>query len=63
MTYNGDLTERGLPPLSMRDSSFPGDEHPRELLDRKSTAALLPEVFDTLASEANLLYSRLWAVL
>ncbi|WP_296219748.1 hypothetical protein [Pseudomonas sp. UBA2684] len=55
MTYNGDLTERGLPPLSMRDSSFPGDEHLRELLDRQSTAALLPEVFDTLASEANLL--------
>lgn len=49
------LTERGLQLLSMIDSSFPGDEHPRELLDQKGEAALVPEVFDEVAAKANLL--------
>ncbi|MET1079041.1 MAG: transcriptional regulator [Pseudomonas sp.] len=49
------LTDRGLQLLSMIDSSFPGDEHPRELLDQKGEAALVPEVFDEVASRAVLL--------
>ncbi|HLD67055.1 MAG TPA: transcriptional regulator [Pseudomonas sp.] len=49
------LTERGAQLLSMIDSSFPGDEHPRELLDRQGTAALVPEIFDEIAAKANLL--------
>ncbi|MEK1904984.1 MAG: transcriptional regulator [Pseudomonas sp.] len=48
------LTARGLQLLSMVDSSFPGDEHPREVLDEAGTAALTPEVFDDLAPKANL---------
>ncbi|MBD9481589.1 transcriptional regulator [Pseudomonas sp. PDM14] len=48
------LTPRGLQLLSMIDSSIPGDEHPREVLDEAGTAALTPEVFDGLAPKANL---------
>lgn len=48
------LTERGLQLLSMIDSSFPGDEHPRDVLDQHGTAALVPEVFDDLAAKALL---------
>lgn len=49
------LTERGLQLLSMIDSSIPGGEHSREALEKRGTAALVPEVFDDIASEANLL--------
>jgi hypothetical protein len=38
----------------MIDSSFPGDEHPREVLDKQGLAALTPEVFDKVCSEATL---------
>lgn len=48
------LTDRGLQLLSMIDSSFPGDEHPREVLDKQGLAALTPEVFDKVSSEATL---------
>nr|WP_298174008.1 transcriptional regulator [uncultured Pseudomonas sp.] len=48
------LTERGLQLLSMIDSSIPGGEHSREVLEQKGSAALVPEVFDEVASEANL---------
>lgn len=48
------LTERGLQLLSMIDSSIPGGEHSREALEQKGAAALVPEVFDEVASEANL---------
>jgi hypothetical protein len=48
------LTDRGLQLLSMIDSSFPGDEHPREVLDKQGLAALTPEIFDKVAAEANL---------
>ncbi len=48
------LTARGLQLLSMIDSSIPGGEHPREVLDEAGTAALTPEIFDGLAPRANL---------
>ena len=48
------LTPRGAQLLSMLDSSIPGSEHPREVLDSAGEAALTPEVFDKLASKANL---------
>lgn len=48
------LTPRGLQLLSMIDSSIPGDEHPREVLDEAGNAALTAEVFDGLAPRANL---------
>ena len=48
------LTQRGLQLLSMIDSSIPGGEHPREVLDGAGSAALTPEVFDDLALKANL---------
>jgi len=48
------LTARGAQLLSMLDSSIPGGEHPRELLDEVGTAALTAEVFDRIASSANL---------
>jgi hypothetical protein len=48
------LTERGLQLLSMIDSSIPGGEHSREALEQQGTAALVPEIFDEVASEANL---------
>lgn len=49
------LTPRGLQLLSMIDSSIPGGEHARQLLDEQGTAALAPEVFDETAANANLL--------
>lgn len=49
------LTERGLQLLSMIDSSFPGNDHPREILDEAGTAALSPETFDRIAPKANLI--------
>lgn len=48
------LTPRGLQLLSMIDSSIPGGEHSRELLDEQGAAALAPEVFDATAARANL---------
>ncbi|TIH08569.1 transcriptional regulator [Pseudomonas leptonychotis] len=45
------LTDRGLQLLSMIDSSFPGEQHPREVLDSYGLAALTPEVFDKIAAE------------
>ncbi|PZW44576.1 transcriptional regulator [Pseudomonas sp. URMO17WK12:I2] len=51
---NFELTPRGAQLLSMIDSTFPGEEHPREVLDRHGLAALTPEVFDGLAPRATL---------
>ena len=48
------LTARGAQLLSMLDSSIPGSERPREVLDEAGEAALTPEVFDRLAPKANL---------
>lgn len=48
------LTARGAQLLSMLDSSIPGSEHPREVLDEAGEAALTPEVFERLAPKANL---------
>lgn len=48
------MTYRGLQLLSMIDSSLPGDEHPREVLDKQGLAALTPEIFDNVAAEATL---------
>ena len=49
------LTERGAQLLSMIDSSFPGGEHARELLDKQGTSALAADAFDEMASQASLL--------
>ncbi|MBM7060633.1 transcriptional regulator [Pseudomonas sp. UL073] len=46
------LTERGSQLLALIDPSYPGSEHPRELLDAQGEAALVPEVFDELAQQA-----------
>jgi hypothetical protein len=46
------LTDRGLQLLSMIDSSIPGEQHPREVLDSYGLAALTPEVFDKVAVES-----------
>lgn len=46
------LTPRGLQLLSMIDSSLPGEQHPREVLESHGLAALTPEVFDTITVEA-----------
>lgn len=48
------LTPRGAQLLSMIDSSIPGGEHPREVLDEAGDAALIPEIFDELAPKGNL---------
>lgn len=48
------LTPRGSQLLSMIDSTFPGEEHPREVLDQHGLEALTPEVFDSLAPRATL---------
>lgn len=48
------LTPRGAQLLSMIDSTFPGEQHPREILDQHGLAALTPEVFDDLAPRATL---------
>ncbi len=49
------LTQRGSQLLSMIDSSIPGGEHERELLDEQGGAALEPKVFEEVAAKANLL--------
>lgn len=48
------LTPRGAQLLAMLDSSIPGSEHPRQVLDDAGEAALTPEVFDRLAPRATL---------
>lgn len=48
------LTARGLQLLSMIDSSFPGTEHPREVLNQHGLAALTPEIFDKVAADVAL---------
>lgn len=48
------LTPRGAQLLAMLDSSIPGSEHPREVLDEAGDAALTPEIFDELAPKGNL---------
>lgn len=48
------LTDRGLQLLNMIDSSFAGEQHPRELLDSQGKAALVAEVFDSLTIKATL---------
>ncbi|GLX12915.1 hypothetical protein Pstr01_11540 [Pseudomonas straminea] len=48
------LTPRGAQLLSMIDSTFPGEQHPREVLDRHGLTALTPSVFDGLASREAL---------
>lgn len=47
------LTGRGTQLLSMLDSSIPGSEHPREVLDEAGEAAFTPEVFERLATKAT----------
>lgn len=51
---NYTLTSSGLQLLNMIDSSFPGEQHPREVLDSKGLTALVPEVFDEMAKKATL---------
>ncbi len=48
------LTPRGAQLLSMLDSSIPGSERPRDVLDEAGDAALTPEVFERIAPRANL---------
>jgi len=48
------LTPRGAQLMSMLDSSIPGSEHPRDVLDQAGDAALTPEIFDDLAPKGNL---------
>ncbi|AVO53795.1 MULTISPECIES: transcriptional regulator [Pseudomonadaceae] len=48
------LTPRGAQLLSMLDSSIPGSERPRDVLDEAGDTALTPEVFDRIAPKANL---------
>ncbi|WP_277962381.1 transcriptional regulator [Pseudomonas sp. RIT-To-2] len=47
------LTPRGSSLLSLLDSSIPGHEHPRQVLDEQADA-LLPEIFDEVASKAQI---------
>ncbi|AMB85385.1 transcriptional regulator [Pseudomonas agarici] len=47
------LTPRGSSLLSMIDSSIPGNDHPRQMLDEQRDA-LDPLVFDALVSEARI---------
>ena len=46
------LTPRGSSLLAMIDSSIPGNDHPRELLDQQADA-LDTATFDSLASRAQ----------
>lgn len=48
------LTPRGAQLLSMLDSSIPGSERPRDVLNEAADTALTPEVFDRIAPKANL---------
>ncbi|AJO77189.1 MULTISPECIES: hypothetical protein [Pseudomonas] len=47
------LTPRGASLLSMIDSSIPGNDHPRQVLEEQADA-LEPIVFDELASKAQI---------
>ncbi|MEQ7919368.1 hypothetical protein ABQX22_09245 [Xanthomonas sp. WHRI 1810A] len=47
------LTARGASLLAMIDSSIPGDNHPRQVLDDQDDA-LAPETFDEVASKAQI---------
>lgn len=47
------LTPRGSSLLSLIDSSIPGDEHPRQVLDEQMDA-LDPLTFDEVASKAQI---------
>ncbi len=46
------LTPRGSSLLAMIDSSIPGNDHPRQVLDEQ-TDALNPETFDEVSSKAQ----------
>ena len=47
------LTPRGASLLAMIDSSIPGNDHPRQVLDEQGDA-LDPETFDEVASKAQI---------
>ncbi|NBA97808.1 transcriptional regulator [Pseudomonas sp. R5(2019)] len=47
------LTPRGSSLLSLLDSSIPGNDHPRQVLDEQADA-LEPTVFDDLAAKAQI---------
>ena len=47
------LTPRGASLLAMIDSSIPGNDHPRQVLDEQADA-LDPETFDEVASKAQI---------
>ena len=47
------LTPRGSSLLSLIDSSIPGHDHPRQVLDEQEDA-LLPEIFDEVAGKAQI---------
>lgn len=47
------LTPRGSSLLSLIDSSIPGNEHPRQVLDEQEDA-LAEETFDALAAKAQI---------
>ncbi|KAF0864709.1 transcriptional regulator [Pseudomonas sp. LD120] len=47
------LTLRGSSLLSLIDSSIPGNDHPRQVLDEQ-VDALAPETFDELASKGQI---------
>lgn len=47
------LTPRGSSLLSLIDTSIPGHEHPRQVLDEQQDA-LLPDTFDEVASKAQI---------
>ena len=50
---NFKLTPRGSQLLSLIDSSIPGDNHPRQVLDEQADA-LDPATFDEVASKAQI---------
>lgn len=50
---NFTLTLRGSSLLSLLDSSIPGNDHPRQVLDNQADA-LDPETFETLAAKAQI---------
>ncbi|TDV42822.1 hypothetical protein EC919_11783 [Pseudomonas graminis] len=47
------LTPRGASLLAMIDSSIPGNDHPRQVLDEQGDA-LDPETFDEVAAKAQI---------
>jgi len=50
---NFSLTPRGSSLLSLIDSSIPGNDHPRQVLDEQ-VDGLAPETFDEVASKAQI---------